>query len=63
MSAGMWLVVAFIAYWIGVWLWIKGTDPLSHGIFHWIWALLKIVLICCTGLIILAALFGSPRED
>jgi hypothetical protein len=60
MSEWAWVWTAFIIYWVVVFIWIKGTDPLSSAFWHWLWLAIKIPLMICTGFIIFA-LFC--RED
>jgi hypothetical protein len=49
------------AYWFIIWLWMKGTDPLAHDAWHWIWLLVKIVLTGGVGLILLALYYGGDE--
>lgn len=55
------LMVWFIAYWIVIMIWIKGTDPCSNVIWHAAWWVVKIPLWLCGGLIILAMFTGNRR--
>ena len=62
MSTWDWIITLFIAYWVVVLLWIKGTDPLASGIWHVIWAVLRIPLFVCGGFVVFALVCGSGRR-
>ena len=62
MSTWHWICLAFIAYWVGVLLWIKGTDPMANGVWHVIWAIVRIPLMLCGGFILFGIIIGASSR-
>lgn len=60
MDGWEWLLLAFVACWAVVWLWIAGTDPRSSGLVRHTWTFLKVILTVGGILVLVCVLFGAP---
>lgn len=54
-----WLWILFIGFWVGVLIWIKGTNPMSSTFWHVLWIIVKVPLYICGGIIAIALLFAK----
>lgn len=53
------LILGFsVLFWLVVWLWIRGTDPLAGRIVRGLWFVVKWILLIVCGAALLLALTG-----
>lgn len=61
-STWSWMWIAFIAFWVIVLIWIKGTDPRSNDIWGVLWLIVKIILVIGSGGLLIIFVLGSSKR-